>query len=245
MNSAGMDSATTAPTSAVVEPEQITDALPSPGRRWTDLGLVLLFPFVPSIAASGYLLWHSQAVQYTNPKLLAALFQELSALTLFGVLYFRQGRKISGLGFGFKWIDLPKGLGLFFISFTAYWLAYSLSLFGHTSLYSSRSAGMFAATSPWLLIPFLCLNPFFEELLVRGYLMTEVIELRSSKMMAVVLSVVVQTSYHLHYGIPDALCLGMGLAVFAIYYAKSQRLMPVILAHWLWDLTALIGTWHR
>jgi len=237
-----MDSGTTTATTAT---EQLSIASPTPGRRWTDLGLILTLAFVPSIAASVYYLSHAQVVQFTTIRVLGAGFQELSFLTLFGVLYFRQGRKLSELGLGFKWLEVPKGVALFLAAIACYWLSYSLHLFGHASLYSPRSAGMFAATSLWVLIPFLSVNPLFEETLVRGYLMTEIIELRSSKLAAVLLSVAIQTSYHLHYGVSDALCLGVGLAVFAVYYAKSRRLMPVIFAHWLWDLTGLIGAWHR
>lgn len=104
---------------------------------------------------------------------------------------------------------------------------------------------MFSAASAWLLVPFLFVNPFFEEILVRGYLMTEIIELRSSVVLAVLASLILQTSYHLHYGIAGALSLGTGLALFALYYTKFRRLMPVIVAHLLWDLTALLGAWHR
>ena len=237
-----MDSGTTAATS---DTEQLSTARATPGRRWTDLGLILLLAFVPSIAVSVYYLLHSQVAQYTNFAILGNGFRDLSFLTLFAVLYFRQGRKLSELGLDFKWIDLPKGASLFLIAFACYWLSYSLHIFGHASLYSPRSAGIFAATSLWLLIPFLCLNPFFEEVLVRGYLMTEIVELRSSKLAAVLVSVAIQTSYHVHYGVSDALCLGVGLAVFAVYYAGERRLVPVIVAHWLWDLTGLIGAWHR
>jgi membrane protease YdiL (CAAX protease family) len=39
--------------------------------------------------------------------------------------------------------------------------------------------------------------------------------------------------------------VGCGLAVFAIYYAKSRRLMPVILAHMLWDFTTVLSKLHH
>jgi membrane protease YdiL (CAAX protease family) len=38
----------------------------------------------------------------------------------------------------------------------------------------------FPGVSLWLLIPFLVLNPFFEEILVRGYLTTELADLCGS-----------------------------------------------------------------
>jgi membrane protease YdiL (CAAX protease family) len=75
--------------------------------------------------------------------------------------------------------------------------------------------------------------------------MTELIDLRKSVLLATVASLVVQTSYHLYYGVAGAMVVGSGLAVLAIYFAKSRRLMPVILAHMLWDSTALLGFLHR
>jgi membrane protease YdiL (CAAX protease family) len=116
---------------------------------------------------------------------------------------------------------------------------------GHSSSLSLRQTSGFAAISPWLLIPFLFVNPVFEETLVRGYLMTEIMQLRSSAITAIVFSVAIQTSYHLYYGAFGALTVGSGLAVLAIYYAKSRRLMPVTLAHLLWDLTGWLAAWHR
>lgn len=101
---------------------------------------------------------------------------------------------------------------------------------------------MFESSSFWLLIPFVILNPFYEEILVRGYLMTEIIELRSSVVLATFVSIALQTSYHLYYGVVGALSVGGAFAVFALYYAKTRDLMPVILAHLFWDLTALWRT---
>jgi membrane protease YdiL (CAAX protease family) len=240
-----MDAPTISSSAEAIRHEQSPQSAPTPAHRWTDLGLVLMFPFVPSIANSVYLLWHSQPARLTNGTILSGFFAEVSTLILFAVLYCRQGRKLSALGLGFQWTDLPKGLGLFFISFTAFWVAsYTVARLGHTIPFS-WSAGMLSATSPWYVVPFLFLNPFFEEIVVRGYLMTEIIELRSSTVMATLISLAFQTSYHVHYGILGALCLALGLAFFAVYYAKSRRLMPVILAHLFWDLTTLLGAWHR
>jgi len=75
--------------------------------------------------------------------------------------------------------------------------------------------------------------------------MTELIDLRKSALLATVISLMVQTSYHLYYGLAGAIVVGSGLAVLAIYFAKSRRLMPVILAHMLWDSTAIFGFLHR
>lgn len=95
---------------------------------------------------------------------------------------------------------------------------------------------------PSLLVAFaFCLlNPFFEELIVRAYLMTEIIELTGSSALAVVLSVVVQFSYHLYYGWTGAASLCFQFLTFALYYARSRRALPIIMAHGFFDVFGML-----
>ena len=79
-----------------------------------------------------------------------------------------------------------------------------------------------------------------EEIAVSGYLLTRLDQLGWSPWRALWLSLALRTSYHLYYGIVGALSVGAGLSILAIYYAKSRNLTPVIVAHLLWDLTALL-----
>jgi membrane protease YdiL (CAAX protease family) len=80
----------------------------------------------------------------------------------------------------------------------------------------------------------------FEELIVRGYLMTEVRRFTGSILFAILCSVAVQTSYHFYQGGPLALAHAGGFMVFAGYYAKTNRILPVILAHAAIDMNALV-----
>lgn len=219
-------------------------------QRWIDLSLVLLVAFAPFVIKSAYVLFDPALLNYTNARMLAALIWECAALVLFAYVFSRQKRPLSSLGFVFRWSDLPKALGLAIGSFVALWMAtYVISfvwfLITLKNLQFRDTRFLLSGVSLWLLVPFLLLNPFFEEILVRGYLMTEISELRRSMLLAALASVALQTTYHLYYGINGALVVGSGLSVFAVYYAKSRRLAPVILAHFLWDLTALLGAWHR
>jgi membrane protease YdiL (CAAX protease family) len=84
------------------------------------------------------------------------------------------------------------------------------------------------------------LNPFFEELIVRAYLMTEIKALTGSTAMAVAVSVVLQASYHLYYGWFGALTVAFSFLVFAVYYARSGRAVPVIVAHAAFDIYGLV-----
>jgi membrane protease YdiL (CAAX protease family) len=222
----------------------------SNAHRWVDLSLILAVVFAGSILASIYLAFHPTPPRYSNMRLLTGISQEITGVLLFLVLFKRQGRRLQDIGFSFRWTDLPKAVGLAVTALAVMWFVtlmvnYVWFFFTFHVPQSPDTRGMFSATSIWLCLPFLLVNPFFEETLVRGYLMTEMIELRKSVLFATVVSLAVQTSYHLYYGALGAMIVGSGLAIFAIYFAKSRRLMPVILAHLLWDSTALLGFLHR
>jgi len=82
---------------------------------------------------------------------------------------------------------------------------------------------------------------FFEELIVRAYLMTEIIARTNRTWLAVVISVAVQTSYHFYQGVPLALSHVFLFTLFAVFYAKTHSILPVAVAHSLVDLDS---TWH-
>lgn len=92
-------------------------------------------------------------------------------------------------------------------------------------------------------IPAFLLNPFFEELIVRAYLMTEIKDLTGSWIPAVALSVIIQGSYHLYYGWEGAIALSFQFLVFAIYYARTRRATPIIFAHAVFDIYGLVRLW--
>lgn len=229
----------------------LSDFVPATNKkRWADLGLVLIVAFAPFVTKSIYLLFHPAALNYTNARMAAAMVWECTALVLFVCLFLRQKRPLSCLGLTFRWTDIPKALGLVLASFVTLWVAtYVISFVWFfitlKNVQFRDTRFLLSGVSPWLLVPFLFLNPLFEEMLVRGYMMIELSELRGSMVLATLASVALQTTYHLYYGVFGALVVGSGLSVLAVYYAKSRRLVPVIVAHLLWDLTAVLGTWHR
>jgi len=92
-----------------------------------------------------------------------------------------------------------------------------------------------------LSVTFILLNPFFEELIVRAYTMSEVIRLGGSGWLAVFISVALQMSYHLYQGAARAFDIAIIFAVFSIYYVRTRRVMPLILAHLGYDLHALLA----
>lgn len=222
----------------------------SNSHRWTDLSLVLLVAFATSILSSIYRAFYPGALNYSSFQLFMGLVEESIPLALFFVLLKRQGRSLQDLGFSFRWTDVPKALGLTLASFMTIMVAYFAVAFVHVlktseSLRDTGPRSNFSGASLWLIVPFIILNGFFEETIVRGYLMTELIDLRKSVVLAALVSLGVQTSYHLYYGVFGAAMVGSGLSIFAVYYAKSRRLMPVILAHVFWDFVTVFLKLHH
>jgi len=80
---------------------------------------------------------------------------------------------------------------------------------------------------------------FFEEIIVRGYVTTELIGLSSPVWLATMASVLLQTSYHVYYGFHGAIVASGTFIIFGFYFAVSRRLLPVILGHLFFDVIAI------
>ncbi len=173
--------------------------------------------------------------------------QEASALLLLGYVLSRRGLSFASLGLRWSPGDVGTGLLVAGVSYAAYGLGHTLVQTVHHLVYGSWATGPsardFFAHPSVVAIPFTLLNPFFEELIVRAYLITEVVELTGSASLAVALSVFVQFSYHLYYGWGGAISLAFFFLALALYYVRSRNALPVIVAHGLLDVYALIRLW--
>lgn len=82
-------------------------------------------------------------------------------------------------------------------------------------------------------------NPIFEELFVSGYVISALREKRSA-WFAINTSVAIRLLYHLYQGILGVLSIiPIGL-IFAGWYVRSSKLWPLIVAHAILDLAALL-----
>ena len=215
--------------------------------RVLELTLVCAVAFGGSILVSGYVLifgnssvsgWGSSgALQWLH-----SLFNESISLVLLFYVLSRRGKSLSSLGLPREWKDIARSIALLFGGWLAVYAVYAvLYLSGLVALDHNASnmrvadtlfgGGVFPVT-----FLFLFLNPFFEELIVRAYLMTEIRQLTNSASKAIILSTVLQTSYHLYQGVPLALSNGALFLVFSIYYTKTNRIVPIILAHLYCDV---------
>jgi len=221
--------------------------------RIIELLIVCVVAFGGSILASTYYFLHPNspntvpgAMRWTNNVL-----HEASTLALVWYLLSRRAKSFSDLGFSFKLRDLPTavilGLGFHLAFREAFNLLHQLNFFHVDEATAVRQVGdrLFDGTKSATLFFFQFLNPFYEELIVRAYLMTEVFELTGSRTKAVILSTVLQTSYHSYQGGPMAIASGTGFLLLSLFYAKTNRILPVILVHLYSDVGGTLRYFWR
>jgi membrane protease YdiL (CAAX protease family) len=218
-------------------------------QRWFEVSLVMLVAFAGSILGSIYVLKNipGSNLQLTAPRLILGVVQEITGLLLLGYVLSRTGRRFRDIGLHWSLRDAGTGFFVAVASYMAYAIGYyalhaiHLAIYG-TPIHETPAAQIFRHMG-FTAIPFILINPFFEELIVRAYLMTELIDLTGSGALAIAVSVALQFSYHLYYGWWIALSLAFQFLVFALFFAASRRALPIVVAHSLFDLYALLRLW--
>jgi len=216
-------------------------------QRWFEVGLVLLVAFGGAFLSAADLLHKGPAAapQMSNARWAVGTIQEITALLLLGYVLSRRGLRLRNLGFSWQVRDVGVGFLVAGSCLAAYLLGSIVVHLLHYGIYGYAATGPsgrdFFAHPPLAAIPFFLLNPFFEEIIVRAYLMTEILELTGSAKAAVAASVLVQSSYHLYYGWTGAFSLSFIFLVLAIYFVRSRRVVPVIVAHALFDIAGFIS----
>lgn len=99
--------------------------------------------------------------------------------------------------------------------------------------------------SYWWTVPVLILaalqNAILEEVIVVGYLMTRLQQLRWGTASTIVASAALRASYHLYQGVgPGIGNFLMGL-IFGYWFHRTGRVMPLVIAHTVIDVVAFVG----
>ncbi|MDR2565161.1 MAG: CPBP family intramembrane metalloprotease [Bifidobacteriaceae bacterium] len=142
------------------------------------------------------------------------------------------GRPLRDLGWG---AALAGGIGLPGIAF--YLLGRQLGLTVHVS---TASLGQYWWTVPVLILA-AAQNGVIEEVVAVGYLGERLTELGWRPWAWIAGSALLRGSYHLYQGFGPFLGnVAMGV-VFAWFYQRRRRVMPLVVAHTLIDVVAFIG----
>ena len=98
----------------------------------------------------------------------------------------------------------------------------------------------------WWTVPVLVLsalqNALLEEVVAVGYLIERLRELRWATPALIAASALLRGSYHLYQG--PGMAAGnvvMGI-VFSLYYVRTRRVMPLVVAHTTLDVVSFVGT---
>ena len=214
-------------------------------RRWLELYLVLFVAFGSSVTSSLYMLANGAAAlpHPSNSRWILGILHQSTALLLLVYVLSRRGLGLKDLGFRWSVRDAGMGILLAFTSRGAYLLGYRFIQTAHYRLYGSYATvhtpkEIFGHLSILFAIYSWFLTPLFEELIVRAYVITEIIQLTGSSALAVILCIALQFSYHLYYGWTTAAALACGFTVFALYYARTRRALPLVVAHALLNIQA-------
>ncbi|HEX4962886.1 MAG TPA: CPBP family intramembrane glutamic endopeptidase [Thermoanaerobaculia bacterium] len=217
-----------AETEIPAEPETTTPAPESRRLRICELALVLGVGFLRSSLSSLRDWWNGSSTYVsTTFGELHRIFDAGLAIAVLAYVLYRQGRNLRTLGLTFRASDVAWALPIAFLSHLL-----TIAVVNLLHAYAVHFPKGPAATTPsgliWLAILPLAAK---EELLVRAYLMTEVSALTGSMPFAVFASIGFQSFYHLYQGTPAFFLHLGGFFAFAVYYATTRRITPVILAH--------------
>ncbi len=241
-----------------ISPSQIVaveSASSPPPAPWTDrqllimeVVLICLIAFGSGILSSFYSLSGNSSGSSSGGafKWVYGAIRQGSVLGLVWYVLVRRGKTFSNLGLVWARKDFVWSIALSFGGSLAYRAVYNAIYFsGLTTVSHNASTAhvahiLFGGGISLVAILYQFLNPFFEELIVRAYVMTEIKQITNSATKAIIVSTVLQTSYHFYQGAPAAFAHGATFLIWSIYYAKTNCIAPIILAHLYADVGATL-----
>jgi membrane protease YdiL (CAAX protease family) len=213
-----------------------------------ELGLVLLLAFAPGLL--GLLLLASSgngqpvSIDELGPAIGASIFDTFLSWTpvlVLGYMLVRSGEGFAAIGLRrFDSRDASSGIVL---SIGSWILVFVLSIvFSHLGSndvdFLPKALPLWFRVVDALLIAFTA--GITEEVVVRGYAQTRLEQLRAPTAVILLLPTGLWAALHLYQGVGPAvtiLCLGL---VYALYFHRTRRLWPLVVAHAAFDLTQLV-----
>jgi membrane protease YdiL (CAAX protease family) len=102
-----------------------------------------------------------------------------------------------------------------------------------------------ALSAVWWAVPVLVLsatqNALLEEVVGVGYLLQRLRELRWPVPAAIAVHALLRGSYHFYQGFGGFVGNAVMGVVFALFYLRFRRVMPLVIAHTLLDVVAFVG----
>ncbi len=149
--------------------------------------------------------------------------------------------KVIGVDTRRPWFDLSTGAGLAALigipGLGLYLAAHALNL----------NANVVPAALPdvWWAVPILVLsaaqNAVLEEVVVVGYLITRLEQMGLKTAAVVASSSLLRGAYHLYQGFGGFVGNAIMGVIFSVFFLRTRRTMPLIVAHTILDVVAFVG----
>jgi len=208
----------------------------------TEFGIVILGAFAYFCLGSVLsALFPGTKPPISQSHLAFLVIYESVVLLLLGSMLYLRGWTLNRIGLKITGKDTVVGIGLALVGYAGFvavwWTAAACGIHASYpgSIQEIASHGLDLSS----VIAVSILNPIYEETFLCGYILTDA---KENKHLAAGMSVslAIRLIYHLYQGSVGVLVvIPLGLA-FSIWYARTGRLWPVIVAHGLFDVTGLI-----
>ncbi len=173
--------------------------------RWIELILLLAVALGSALLQNVEILSGTTYSTHGAPsqRWLYNIVHEAGALGLCAYILHKQGRSFRQIGLVVRWFDPFYGLAIMILGLVAMTATQWTLYFGGLLSPAAREAHaavidqMVGPNVVWGLVVFTVINAFFEELIVRAYLITDLRFLTGSTALAVLGSTVFQGFYHL------------------------------------------------
>jgi membrane protease YdiL (CAAX protease family) len=211
----------------------------------TEFWIVVVAAFAMPIAASlASVPDPAGGLTFEAGDLRALVVQE--ALVLLGLGWFLsvRGWDFAGLAAYPSWREVGEG-AVFAIAFLLGWgLLWEIvrRLLAIPPALAGTDA--YAPGLDWPTLLAICLiNPLFEELLVCGYIVSALKPWQGPGL-AIVMSVTIRVAYHTYQGLEGVLAVAILGLLFCLWFLRTRRLWPLVVAHGLLDFAGLANsTW--
>jgi membrane protease YdiL (CAAX protease family) len=212
----------------------------------TEFVIVVTVAFGYFAAASLFFAIHGHTGPFhTNATLLILSIHELILMAILFPFLRIRGWSFAKIGLDPAWRDTGWGLLLFAADYAVWilvWIA-TVAVAPETARHMSEVHVVTQVIPPITIVINGTINPFFEEVFVCGYVMTA-LRKEGHIWFAINASVAIRLVYHLYQGPLGVLSIiPMGL-IAGYWYARTGRLWPVIVAHAVMDMLAMLFAGH-
>ena len=169
---------------------------------------------------------------------LTSFIFDVTVLCLVAYFLYRRKESFATLGLKFNWDSLLQSFGVYVVGYGGFVLAsYFRDTYGNLPAPDSALiASLFNENISLIGIMYYISYPIVQEIVARGFLQTELEELRQAPFVIICSGVLLQFLIHANNGLGHALVHVPMFLVFAIYYYKTGKLTPVVLAHLYYSL---------